>query len=420
MGHVKSKTINDMKTIVSDELKSRLSHAAENGSVIASAILAELKSGKEVSEVIRGSANYFSTKRKKTTYDNYMSVKIVFTACTKDITNKNFPDRLNPQAPWFPENRTDIDPSTFIGYFKNLPEYTSKDLDFFTSSICLDSKVNIKIYDKMNDFIEAYKGENYSPIVQYGETTLHNSCMRNEEVARNAADFYYNFAGAKIIVVKDSANNILGRAIVWPNVIWSRDEEEQTISVIDRVYFTHTFILQKIYEYAQSIGINLRKKVNDYEHSRSFIALNSIEKFGIIPDMVLEGIHLKIRVPASKWHKKGAPYLDTFSEIHVINKSSVELFNFQSDDFHIGTCRSTYGKADRCKTVCPMCGKVHYQETIPLCKSCKKEVYINTVFGEAIQSRTIVYNGKTYPSILFKKGRPTSNMQLYLKLERLF
>ncbi|MBF0647418.1 hypothetical protein IR083_01125 [Dysgonomonas sp. GY75] len=276
-----------MKTIVSDELKSRLSHAAENGSVIASALLAELKSGKDVSEVIRGSANYFSTKRKKTTYDNYNSIKIVFTACTKDITNKNFPDRLNPQAPWFPENRTDIDPSTFIGYFKNLPEYTSKDFDFFSSAICLDSKVNIKIYDKMNDFIDAYKGENYSPIVQHGETTLHNSCMRSEEVARNAADFYYNFAGAKIIVAKDSANNILGRAIVWPNVIWSKEEEEQSISVLDRVYFTHTFILQKIYEYAQSITIHLRKKINDYEHSRSFIVLNPIEKFGTIPDMIL-------------------------------------------------------------------------------------------------------------------------------------
>jgi len=408
-----------MKTIVSDELKSRLSHAAENGSIIASAILAELKSGKDASEVIRGSANYFSTKRKKTTYDNYMSVKIVFTACTKDITNKNFPDRLNPQAPWFPENRTDIDPSTFIGYFKNLPEYTSKDLDFFTSAICLDSKVNIKIYDKMNDFIEAYKGENYSPIVQYGETTLHNSCMRNEEVARNAADFYYNFAGAKIIVAKDSANNILGRAIVWPNVIWSRDEEEQTISVIDRVYFTHTFILQKIYEYAQSIGINLRKKVNDYEHSRSFIALNSIEKFGITTDMVLEDLHLKIRVPASKWHKKGAPYLDTFSEIHIIDKSSLELSNYDSDNL-IGTCRGTYGKANRNKYLCPLCGKTHYDDSAPLCKPCHKDIYVDTPFGYAIEGKAIEYNGKLYPSILFKKGRPKPNFRLYLKLERLF
>jgi len=409
-----------MKTIVSDELRSRISHAAENGSVIASAILAELRSGKNVSEVIRGSANYFSTKRKKTTHDSYISIKIVFTACTKDITNPNFPDRLNPQAPWFPENRTDVDPSTFIGYFKNLPEYTSKDLDFFSSAICIDSKVTIKLFDKMNDFIEAYKGDNYSPIVQYGETTLHNSCMRSDDVARDAADFYYNFAGAKIIVAKDSANNILGRAIVWPKVIWSKDGEDEIISIVDRVYFTHTFILQKIYEFAQGIGIHLRKKVNDYEHTRSFIALNPIDKYEITPDMVLESLQLRIKVPASRWHKKGAPYLDTFSELHVIGNESVELRNYKSDDHHIATCRSTYGGANRNRYVCPLCGKIHYNDTPPLCKSCRKEIYTDTIFGQVIQGKAITYEGQKYPSVLFRKGRPNPNMQLYLKLERLF
>lgn len=408
-----------MKTIVSDELKSRLSHAAENGSIIAANILAELKSGKEVSDVIRGSANYFSTKRKKTTYDNYASVKIVFTACTKDITNKNFPDRLNPQAPWFPENRTDVEPSTFVGYFKNLPEYQSTDLDFFNSAICMDSKVTIKIYEKMNDFIEAYKGDNYSPIVQNGETTLHNSCMRSDDVARNAADFYYNFAGAKIIVAKDIANNILGRAIVWPKAIWTQNEEEETVSVIDRVYFTHTFILQNIYEYARKIGIHLRKKVNDYEHTRSFIALNPIEKFSITTDMVIQELQLKIKVPASKWHKKGAPYLDTFSQIHVINNSYVQLCNYHSTD-EIGTCRGTYGKANRDKHYCPLCGKIHYEDSAPLCKACHKNIYVDTPFGLAIEGKAIDYNGKLYPSILFKKGRPLPNFRLYLKLERLF
>ena len=408
-----------MKTIVSDELKSRLSHAAENGSVIASAIVAELKSGKDVTEVIRGSANYFSTKRKKTTYDNYMSVKIVFTACTKDITNKNFPDRLNPQAPWFPENRTDIEPSTFIGYFKNIPEYTSKDLDFFMSAICLDSRVSIKIYDKMHHFIEAYKGENYSPIVQYGETTLHSSCMRNDEMARNAADFYYNFAGAKVIVAKDSANNILGRAIVWPNVIWVKDGEERVLSVIDRVYFTHTFVLQTIYDYAKSIGITLRKKVNDYEHTRSFIALNPIEKYGITTDMVLEELHLKIKVPASKWHKQGAPYLDTFSEIHIVEDFLIELTNYGSED-KIGSCRGTYGTAIRNKYLCPLCGKIHTNDSAPLCKPCHKDIYVDTAFGLAMEGKAVKYDGDFYPSIFFNKNQPKPNFSLYLKLERLF
>ena len=55
-----------MKIIVSEELKSRLTNASSNGSIIARDILAELKKNVDVSDIIRGNANYFSTKRKKT------------------------------------------------------------------------------------------------------------------------------------------------------------------------------------------------------------------------------------------------------------------------------------------------------------------------------------------------------------------
>ena len=50
-----------MKLNVSNELKSRLTHAAENGSVIAKDILSEVKKNVPVEEVIRGSYNFFST-----------------------------------------------------------------------------------------------------------------------------------------------------------------------------------------------------------------------------------------------------------------------------------------------------------------------------------------------------------------------
>lgn len=47
-----------MKLNVSNELKSRLTHAAENGSVIAKDILSEVKKNVPVEEVIRGSYNF--------------------------------------------------------------------------------------------------------------------------------------------------------------------------------------------------------------------------------------------------------------------------------------------------------------------------------------------------------------------------
>ena len=50
-----------MKLNVSNELKSRLVHAAENGSVIAKDILSEVKKNVPVEEIIRGTYNCFST-----------------------------------------------------------------------------------------------------------------------------------------------------------------------------------------------------------------------------------------------------------------------------------------------------------------------------------------------------------------------
>ena len=51
-----------MKLNVSNELKSRLVHAAENGSVIAKGILSEVKKNVPVEEIIRGTF-FFTSKR---------------------------------------------------------------------------------------------------------------------------------------------------------------------------------------------------------------------------------------------------------------------------------------------------------------------------------------------------------------------
>ena len=75
-----------MKTIVSNELKLRLTNAAYNGSVIAADILKELKENKDVTNTIRGTANFFSTKKIKSSTSIPLKMRIVFTACTKDLT----------------------------------------------------------------------------------------------------------------------------------------------------------------------------------------------------------------------------------------------------------------------------------------------------------------------------------------------
>ena len=267
-----------MKLNVSNELKSRLVHAAENGSVIAKDILSEVKKNVPVEEIIRGTYNCFSTKRKRTEAGTFKKIRIVFTACSKDLAHPSFPDRNNPQAPWFPENRTDLEPSTFVELFKNLPKYSPDEINYFCSSLSLDSKVTVRLHESMNDFMEAYLESNYSPISDSDTSSLHSSCMRYEDKARNAADFYTNFAGVKILVARDESNNILGRAVVWNEVtLWKSINTPIAASLLDRIYSSHAFVAELIRKQAQEAGILLRRRYNDYTHTTDFTVLNPIE-----------------------------------------------------------------------------------------------------------------------------------------------
>ena len=407
-----------MKVNVSNEFKIRLSNAAANGSGIAKDLLSELKMNPDASEAIRGLSNYFSTKRKRTNYGEYARVRIVFTACSKDLTHSNFPDKNNPQAPWFPENRTDMDASTLVGLFKNLPEYTSKELEYFGSALCTESKVTVKIYSQMQDFIDAYLFENYTPITDTGESTLHNSCMRHEDRARNAADFYTNFAGAKILVAKDEGNNILGRAIVWEKVKWTKEDgKEQDVSLLDRIYTSHTFVLELMREQAKNLGINFRKQYNDYSHTTHCTVLNPPENTELnISDTLCA--QLKVEVPASRWHKKGTPYLDTFYSVFLTN-GKLELCNYENNN-RIASCRKTEGYAEKIRKVCPGCGKIHNISETVFCANCHTELYTSTIFGTVLKGSPVEYKGKTYPSVLFKKGRPIAPFRQYLQIEKLY
>ena len=407
-----------MKLNASIELKSRLAHAAENGSVIAADILTEIKRNADVAEIIRGSYNFFSTKRKRSNMENYQRIRIMVTACNKDLANENFPDRNNPQAPWFPENRADLEPSKFVRLFRNLPEYSDNDLAYFASAICIDSKVTVRLFEGVQDFFEAYNGENYGHTADSSESCLHNSCMRHEGTARNAADFYVNFAGAKILVARDSGNNVLGRAVVWKNVkSLSEDTPAAGLTMLDRVYYTHSFVAEMMREHARSLGITLRKAYNDFSHTKEVTALNDD-----VDSEIRRGnpyyLRLAVEVPAHKWHKKGAPYMDTFFSVHL-DRDGMELRNFDSVEA-IATLRNTSGSATRMRMICPNCGSVHNLTDNAFCPACRRLLYQHTEFGDVMRSGVVEYGGRAYPSVLFKKKRPKPAMRLYLQVDKLY
>lgn len=407
-----------MKTIVSDDLKMRLNYASINGSVIATDILEQLKLNKDVSEVIRGTSNYFQTKRVKNSAEEYIKMKVIFTACTKDLSNENFPDKQNPKAPWFAENRSIIEPSTFVSYFKELPEYTDEELEYFANAICVSSKVEIKMYDKMNDFIDAYIGDNYIPFAQYSQnSTLHNSCMRHSNLVYRLGDFYSNFAGASILVARDSENNVLGRAIVWKKATGNFNGEVKEMSVLDRVYYSHSFVMKMIIQYAQANGINLRKTMNDYIHRTQFTVMNPVEGLNMQVGDKQEYI-LNICVPASKWHKKGTPYLDTFCYVNITEDGKVQLGNKDTENC-VATCQQTGGTASKCRYICPSCGKVHNCGE-DLCDTCRQRLTVNTIFGKMLMDKVKTYNDVKYPASFFEKGRPSAHLELNLQIAKLY
>ena len=407
-----------MRLYASNELKSRLTHAAANGSVIAADILSELKKNRPAQEIIRGSYNFLSTKRKWTDCGSFRKIRIVFTAFNKDPEHPNFPDRNNPQAPWFPENRTDLEPSTFIEQFKNLREYTSCEINYFRSAITLDSKVSVRLYTRMNDFLDAYLESNYSSITDGDTSTLHNSCMRYEDKARNAADFYANFAGAGILVARDEGNNVLGRAVVWGKAVWNTTGMPAVqVSVLDRIYTSHAFVMDLIREQAESLGINLRKKHNDYAHPEDFISMSPIPGMAEEPGTEVHA-RLSVKVPACRWHKKGVPYLDTFHYIHL-DGSGLELANHNGCTA-IASCQHTQGCATALRYVCPQCGGIHEDSNRLYCNVCYPLYYTQTAFGTIMKGTPVEYKGKIYPSTLFKKGRPIPGFKSYLQIQKLF
>jgi hypothetical protein len=274
----------------------------------------------------------------------------------------------------------------------------------------------------MSDFYEAYLGENYTGIAQFGTSSLHNSCMKCEDKARNAADFYVNFAGAKIIIAKDAEKNILGRAIVWEKVEYVEDDFDfdikLIISVLDRIYFSHDFIIKIIRDYAKKIGIVLRKKHNDHKSTDSFVSMTSMPKYNIKDNNDFFTEKLQIKVPASQWHKKGAPFLDTFHSVCLYKNGTIYLRNSEDDDC-FAVCRDTGGYAQEKHGICPLCG-ILYNSYDSMCSCCTDKHRVETVFGTLFSGKTIKYEGKIYPDFLFYRGKPKPNLKRYLQIKKLY
>lgn len=399
-----------MKLIISEELKKRVEMASANGSVIASDLMAEFRKGaKDVKAVISKTANYFDSVRVTGSRSEYKSLSIKISVCPKDINNPNFPDRGNPNAPYLKTNREKVNPATFLSYFKNLnsDNYKETEMDYFNQALCVNEKIILTMESSIQAFVHAYSVENYA-LYGMADSPLHGSCMRYENVVDNVADFYVNFAGAKIITAKGVSGTVYGRAVVWDKTVdYSTGE---VCSFVDRVYYNYPFVMNMIHNYAKEKGIQYRKTYNDYSHKDSFSSLaNGASQF----------ITVALEVPQVKWHKCGAPYLDTMSYLYC-KDGKILLRNTNCGADYIAYCNNTGGYATRNGRICPNCGEIHHLSSV-LCPACEDAMIKRIPIGQFLNVKGLKkYQGKEWPVEFFSNGKPKPSFALYLTLERLF
>ena len=427
-----------MKPIITNDLKKRIMYASENGSVIAKDLLEAIKKCKDLKNETDKTVNYFDSKRKvHSVGDGRKAITIYVTCCRKDLTNKNLPDYGNPQAPYFPENRQEITIKDFANLFKSIRETTYADTDwrYFDSAIRVQSKIKMIISDKMQDFILAYDESNYINIQESDTSTLHGSCMRYEEKARNAGDFYANFAGAKIMYGTTEQGEVVCRAILWDNMTTYISEDK--ISFMDRIYTAFDgFLIDMMIKEATEKGYFLKKRYNDYSHKIDFVAIADNKNFtynDTCADQPTVGIEkgktltMKVwkEVPDKKLHKQGAPYCDTMTylmydeqdkKMYLCNRESLQDGN--KNYKLLASFEMTSGYGQRHKYICANCGKIidSYND---FCYDCMNEIFEETEFGKTIKTKTVKYKNKIYPAVMIKNNKPKTELRTYMTLKRI-
>lgn len=408
-----------MKTLeIHNDLKKRLRTAAANGSVVAGDVLRTIAEGKTTT----ANANYFTSVRKRTASDDGVGVyQIKITCCNKDLDNPNFPDLGRADAQWLKHNRCEISALNFAEQF-GLTGYSSDDITYFVSAIGCPSKIHLELISSEQAMEQAYNMENYPNIRQNSDqsSTLHHSCMRYEETAKRAADFYHNFAGAKMLIAKGDDGLIYGRCIIWKNI--ETTQYKHLFSLIERVYCCYDFIYTMMMQWAER-NVDLRKRENTYTCTKDFVTLKDIrldEQNETLNKCTQLTMNLRIRVPQLKWHKCGVPYLDTFHMICYCNEKIYIANHEVESNSYLADCRTTSGRADRVNYICPVCGKIH--GSYGLCSQCNQTYFVVSDFGSFYTNRKgfAQYQGQAVLREMMYKGRPNKHFQALLNTNKLF
>lgn len=419
-----------MKVIIHDDLKKRISMAAENGSSVALFILKMLKEGREA----RANMNYFDSIRVSSHYELYNAIRVKLTCCNKDVTNDNFPEKGKPNVQWEKKYRCEVKAPDIVAAFADCDTkmFTDEEYAFFMSAICCSTKITLKVMSSLADIEKSYNRDNYAQVVENGgkeSHTLYNSCMSYPERAADCGDFYANFAKAKILCAIGDDGCVYGRSLLWNNIEIADSNRHifsnKKYSLLDRVYVSYDFILKMFYQWAQK-SVDFRKYINDSSNKNTFIAQHEMVDMAIKKgDNVT--LNVIVRVPQLKWHKAGAPYVDTLTYLYynTLGEGDRVLFLSNNRNFNgqLAEMLRTSGEAIRVNRICPVCGKVHSSSYQEICPKCESELFkYSYALGQNVYvgKKIVQYENEYYPYECMKKGKPNKFISLKKNVERIY
>jgi hypothetical protein len=191
-------------------------------------------------------------------------------------------------------------------WFKDF-EIEDKDIEEFTNIMnSLEPTTSLNIE---TDIVSAYDGRNYVE----GGGSLQSSCMKYD----NTLPFieFYDMFDVKILVLRNELNQIVGRALLWYDVIM----DGKKVNFMDRIYYTKDNQVEKFKSWARDNGFYYKLR-QSYEDRMDFVnpqgeALHDVDCC-VISDAFTEDVDLE-----------RLPYIDTFCFLACSDSNGVSLSN---------------------------------------------------------------------------------------------
>lgn len=359
---------------VEEELLYILQSAAANRDPVAMDIMKELEKN-DREEVFFKNKDYF-----RLIYPEYSSNPYRIGYVANDMSNGFYAEQLQEDSdlPYKHGRYTIAALGAFLKKFKNLRDYTDKEIEDFGEALKVRSPLTYRISSDYRDFQRAYYHKNYGPKTKLESDTLNKSCMREKRMRVFVPEFYSYICGCKIMLVQDAMFRVVGRAVVWPNVLMKRngEDEEEPVRVISRMYYTRMGVKRFMERVAAEEGYDVRI---DYNQNTGFQPIDVKTGANINRARFRSPVHMDTR------YHGGVPYIDFFNSLVLFDDRQLYLKNDVTIDgcsyTEIGTCLHTDGGMSTNYGICPNCGRVMDDDSDNwLCDNCMDGLQCRSAF----------------------------------------